>query len=151
MRRPAFWGAPSMPPCPQVCPAGWQPGGKSIKTSADGSLEYFGAQDKDESEEFGQLLKPIHAPSEFFALRDKEKKPLVADFYAPWRVTCQLLPLDMMNAYSGSCCLAMLIFLAQIVQVWQVPPDCALRGEAAGAPGPHACTCMCRIYVTGRG
>ncbi len=66
-----------------MCPAGWQPGGKSIKTSAEGSLEYFGAQDQHESEDFGELLRPINAPSEFFALT-KDRKPTVADFYAPW-------------------------------------------------------------------
>lgn len=67
----------------QVCPADWQPGGKSIKTSADGSLEYFGAEDKAEADDFGTLLRPVHAPQEFFSLI-ADKKPIVADFYAPW-------------------------------------------------------------------
>ena len=67
-----------------MCPANWKPGGKSIKTGAEGSKEYFAAEGKDdEVEDFGKLLRPIHAPQEFFALI-KDKKPVVAEFYAPW-------------------------------------------------------------------
>ena len=59
-----------------MCPANWKPGAKSTKTSAEGSKE-------DEVEELGKLLRPIHAAQEFFALI-QDKKPVVAEFYAPW-------------------------------------------------------------------
>ncbi len=69
----------------QVCPADWQPGGKSIKTSAEGSMEYFSEAGKDSSheEEFGQALKSIKSPKEFQELTQGDK-PVVVDFYASW-------------------------------------------------------------------
>jgi hypothetical protein len=71
----------------QVCPAGWQPGGKSIKTSADGSLEYFGSAGEGEHEaaheDFGEKLRPLKSKEEFQSIV-QGGKPAVVDFYAPW-------------------------------------------------------------------
>ena len=68
----------------QVCPANWKPDGHSSKKSAEGSKIHSAPEGKgDEVEEFGKLLRPIHAPQEFFALA-QDKKPMVAEFYAPW-------------------------------------------------------------------
>ncbi len=69
----------------QVCPADWQPGGKSIKPSAEGSIDYFQEAGKDTSheEDFGSALKPIKSRQEFEQLIQGDK-PVVLDFYAPW-------------------------------------------------------------------
>ena len=69
----------------QVCPADWQPGGKSIKPSAEGSMDYFSEAGKESSheEEFGQAIKSIKSPQEFQELAQGDK-PVVVDFYAPW-------------------------------------------------------------------
>lgn len=76
----------------QVCPADWQPGGKSIKPSAEGSLDYFQESGKDTSheEDFGTALQSIKSRQEFEQLT-KGDKPVVVDFYAPW-CAHQLLP-----------------------------------------------------------
>lgn len=69
----------------QVCPADWQPGGKSIKPSADGSLDYFGSADEGQTqhEDFGTNLKPLKSKEEFQSMVSGDK-PVVVDFYAPW-------------------------------------------------------------------
>ena len=48
-------------------------------------MEYFSAEGKEEVEEedFGKLLHPIKAADEFHTLT-QDKKPVVAEFYAPW-------------------------------------------------------------------
>lgn len=71
--------------CMQVCPADWQPGGKSIKMTPEGSLEYFQEAGKDSGshEDFGTAIKPIQSRQEFEQLT-KGDKPVVVDFYAPW-------------------------------------------------------------------
>lgn len=47
-------------------------------------MEYFAAEGKEEEEDdFGKLLHPIKSTQEFNTLT-QDKKPVVAEFYAPW-------------------------------------------------------------------
>ena len=69
----------------QVCPAGWNPGGKSMKGDHVGAQEYFSSIDKEEPKEdaFGTKLRSIKDKSDL-QQTISGKKPAVVEFYAPW-------------------------------------------------------------------
>ena len=69
-------------------------------------MEYFSAEGKEEVEEedFGKLLHPIKGAEEFHTLT-QDKKPVVAEFYAPW---CGAFPaLNMLPLSSVMFCLVL--------------------------------------------
>ena len=69
----------------QVCPAGWNPGSKSMKGDHVGAQEYFSSIDKDEPQEeaFGSKLRSIKDKSDL-QTTISDSKPAVVEFYAPW-------------------------------------------------------------------
>ena len=88
----------SLPPphTPQVCPAGWQPGDKTMKADPEGSLEYFASGATEESE-----VDPLAGGPRVVTAKDgkhlKEllgkKGKMVLDFVAGWCGKCkQIMP-----------------------------------------------------------
>ena len=69
----------------QVCPAGWNPGSKSMKGDHVGAQEYFSSLDKEtpQQEDFGTKIRSLKDPSELKEVMGGPK-PAVVEFYAPW-------------------------------------------------------------------
>ena len=69
----------------QVCPAGWNPGSKSMKGDHVGAQEYFSSLDKEQpqEEDFGAKIRTVKDKS---ALQQviNGSKPAMVEFYAPW-------------------------------------------------------------------
>ena len=70
---------------PQVCPAGWNPGSKSMKGDHVGAQEYFSNVDKEQpvQEDFGAKIRSIKDKSDLQKIISGDK-PAVVEFYAPW-------------------------------------------------------------------
>ena len=69
----------------QVCPAGWNPGSKSMKGDHIGSQEYFGSVGKEEPQEvdFGTKIRSIKDKNDL-QQTIQGPKPAVVEFFAPW-------------------------------------------------------------------
>lgn len=73
----------------EVCPADWQPGSKSMKADADGSLEYFSSLEEAGGEEvdFGKRLRTLKSSQEYEDF--VSSGTAVVDFIAPWCGKCR--------------------------------------------------------------
>lgn len=80
-----------LPLRPQVCPANWKPGSKSMVPDAEKSLEYFrSAGEVDSTMEDATKLTIINNKKEYDALL-KSDKPVVIDFMASWCGKCSMI------------------------------------------------------------
>lgn len=68
-----------------MCPAGWNPGSKSMKADAVGAQEYFESVGKEEpqQEDFGTKIRSIKDKAVLQSIISGPK-PAVVEFYAPW-------------------------------------------------------------------
>lgn len=77
----------------EVCPANWKPGDKTINTSGDNSLEFFGSGATESPVDEIMMGKDVVEVKDEKHFREllATTKNLVVDFYAPWCGKCKMI------------------------------------------------------------